>query len=262
MSISPIVLVHGLIGHQSDPVILQAFASEALPQTRVIAPDLIGYGRHQSLGAGGWTLQEQAAHLRDEIKKVSDDRVHLVGHSVGGAVCALVAQHYPESVKSLTLVEGNFTLKDAFWSSQIAKMEDNDVEELLKGYRSNHQDWLKSSGVALSDWTSQLALSWLQNQSAFTVKEQARAVIEATKSSVYLEHLKDLFSSGLPNGLIAGARSAESWDVPNWANDLCSMRANIPNSGHLMMADCPVAYASVIVSMVHYFELPCQGEND
>ncbi|WP_428942794.1 alpha/beta fold hydrolase [Xanthomonas oryzae] len=50
-------------------------------------------------------------------------KVHLVGHSVGGAVSALVCSLYPELVASFTSVEGNFTLKDAFWSRRPPEFE-------------------------------------------------------------------------------------------------------------------------------------------
>ena len=48
-------------------------------------------------------------------------KVHIVGHSVGGAIASLVALHHQELLASLTTVEGNFTLKDAFWSEELSK---------------------------------------------------------------------------------------------------------------------------------------------
>lgn len=43
-----------------------------------------------------------------------------VGHSVGGAIAMLCAHTYPDHVRRIVNVEGNFTLADAFWFYEIA----------------------------------------------------------------------------------------------------------------------------------------------
>jgi pimeloyl-ACP methyl ester carboxylesterase len=40
---------------------------------------------------------------------------------VGGVVAYLFALRHPERVMGLVSVEGNFSLKDAFWSSSVAR---------------------------------------------------------------------------------------------------------------------------------------------
>lgn len=240
-----IVLVHGLFGHLRDRRILAAFGD-----VEVHAPDLIGYGRHRDADTRGLTLQDQAAHLAGCIRDHADGAVHLVGHSVGGAVCALVCRSHPELVASFTSVEGNFTLEDAFWSRQIATKPDPEVAAIVAGYERDPDAWIAGAGVPLTPWTSALARDWLANQPASTIAAQARAVVAATGRESYLAGFRETMLSGTPVHLVAGARSAGGWHVPDWANRACRTRLEVPGVGHLMMAEDPDLFARTVLACV------------
>lgn len=127
-STEPLLLIHGLFGSLSAPKILDAFAPGP-----VLAPDLMGYGVHRAT-QGDWTLADQAAHVADSIRASGLEPMHVVGHSVGGAVAVLFAAAYPDLCRSVTSVEGNFTLKDAFWSQQISRQSIEEVEAIVDTY--------------------------------------------------------------------------------------------------------------------------------
>ena len=169
-----LVMIHGLFGHLRVPEI-----EGALEEFDVSAPDLIGYGTCREADTDALTLAAQVERVVAHVEGLRAGRVHLLGHSVGGAVAMLVARERPDLLASLTSVEGNFTLEDAFWSAKIAGM-----------------------------------------------------------------------ASDLPVHLIAGARSADGWDVPGWANDLCAVRVNVPDAGHLMMVERPRAFARAVAGAI------------
>ncbi|WP_299391651.1 alpha/beta fold hydrolase [Pelagibius sp.] len=240
---TPIVLLHGLIGRLGDAEILAPFGGR-----EVHAPDLLGYGRNRDADTSALSLEDQARHVAGFIAGLDRGPVHLAGHSVGGAVAVLVAQRFPEHVRSLISIEGNFTLKDAFWSAQLAAKSDAEVAEILGGYTADPAAWIAAAGVPVTPWTTALARDWLAHQPATTVKAQARAVVAATRPAEYLKTLHKLMASDLPVCLIAGGRSAEGWDTPDWANRACRLRINIPGVGHLMMAESPQAHARAILT--------------
>src|SRR5215207_360424 len=96
-----VLLIHGVTAsHLSWPLV-----AERLPQVRVIAPDLRGRGRSNTMqGPAGL-----AAHARDLIAVLDAagvDRALLVGHSMGAFVALVFGDLYPERVAGLVLVDG------------------------------------------------------------------------------------------------------------------------------------------------------------
>ena len=102
-----------------------------------MAIDLRGYGQYADDRAENVNLPAQVKHVIRHLEALGVDRYHLVGHSVGGAISALVAVTHPERVVSLVSIEGNFTLDDAFMASRIAAMRLFEVEALLAGFESD-----------------------------------------------------------------------------------------------------------------------------
>lgn len=129
---SPVIFIHGLLGTLQSEAL-----HEALRPRRTLAPDLLGYGRERYTDLDSISLEAQADVHRAIIATYGRQPVHVVGHSVGGAIAALLASSYPEQVKSLISVEGNFTLKDAFWSASVARMSPAEADILMGGLRAH-----------------------------------------------------------------------------------------------------------------------------
>ncbi len=237
----PILLIHGLFGSLSDTRILGAFG-----ETTTLSPDLLGYGSQRLAPVAGPTLEQQADHLAGLVTQAGLGAVHVVGHSIGGAIAVLFAGKYPERTGSLTCVEGNFTLKDAFWSSRIATKEIAEVEVILQGYRADVAGWLEGAVPAPSEWALAVASRWLDYQPASTLRAQARAVVDATGDPEYLRTVRRILDSRTPFHLIAGERSAKEWDVPDWVRAAATSYAAITHTGHLMMLEQPEEFGSAI----------------
>ncbi|MBO9421381.1 alpha/beta fold hydrolase [Labrenzia sp. R4_2] len=97
---APVILLHGFGGDRQTWVNIQTGLAS---RKRSLAFDLPGHGEaldwpkvgHAGISAKAVTQSLEALELK---------RVHLVGHSMGGAVAALVALRAPELVASLTLL--------------------------------------------------------------------------------------------------------------------------------------------------------------
>jgi pimeloyl-ACP methyl ester carboxylesterase len=78
----------------------RSLAEKLSTRYRVIAPDLIGYGKSAPWsGEGEFSLAREAAALN------LHGPVHLVGHSYGGGVALHIARTRPELIRTLTLIE-------------------------------------------------------------------------------------------------------------------------------------------------------------
>ena len=96
-----VVMVHGFGGRLENWSANQA--SLAAGGRTVVALDLPGHGE-SSMDVGSGSLDELATVVLDFMDALSIDRAHLVGHSMGAALCLVLADRVPGRVRSLTLV--------------------------------------------------------------------------------------------------------------------------------------------------------------
>ncbi|MDH6251189.1 pimeloyl-ACP methyl ester carboxylesterase [Chryseobacterium sp. H1D6B] len=115
-----LVLLHGFMENLSIWNDMEPHLSENFSLLKI---DLPGHGQSESLSEVH-TMELMA----EEVKKVLDDlnleKVHLLGHSMGGYTSLAFAEKYPESLKSLTL----------FFSTYFAD-DDEKKQQRIKSYR-------------------------------------------------------------------------------------------------------------------------------
>jgi pyruvate dehydrogenase E2 component (dihydrolipoamide acetyltransferase) len=96
----PVLLVHGFGGDLNTWMFIQPALAEG---RRVIALDLPWHGGSaKEIGAGDGESLTDA--VEGTLGTLGVGRVHLVGHSMGGAIAALLALRQPQFVSSLTLI--------------------------------------------------------------------------------------------------------------------------------------------------------------
>jgi pyruvate dehydrogenase E2 component (dihydrolipoamide acetyltransferase) len=97
---APVLLLHGFGADLNAWMFNQPALAE---RGRVLSMDLPGHGgAEKQVGAGD--VEVFAAAAADAMATLGLDRVHLVGHSMGGAIAVAVARRQPERVASLTLI--------------------------------------------------------------------------------------------------------------------------------------------------------------
>lgn len=73
----------------------------------VAAFDWRGHGQTEWAGPGGYYhFPDYVLDLDELLPQLSEEPLNLVGHSMGGSVCVMYAAARPESLRSLTLIEG------------------------------------------------------------------------------------------------------------------------------------------------------------
>ncbi len=103
---APTVLaIHGITAsHVAWPLL-----AEAMPDVRIIAPDLRGRGRSRDL-PGPYGMPSHADDVAAVLEHLAAAPAVVVGHSMGGFVSLVLADRHPELVNSLVLVDGGMPL--------------------------------------------------------------------------------------------------------------------------------------------------------
>ena len=162
-----VVLLHGYGGDLENWMFLQP----ALTSGRsVYALDFPGHGG-SSKDVGGGGVDDFAELVAGFIETINADRVHLVGHSMGGAIASAVALRRPEGVASLTLVAS------AGLGQEIS-------EEYVEGFRTaqSRRELKPVLEMLFSDpslVTRQLAETVLRYKRLDGVDDALRAISEA-----------------------------------------------------------------------------------
>lgn len=100
-----IVAIHGVTSSHLAWELL----AEALPEVRIIAPDLRGRGRSNEL-TGPAGMASHAADLADVFRALDLGPTLVVAHSMGAFVAVAFAARHPELVSRLVLVDGGLPL--------------------------------------------------------------------------------------------------------------------------------------------------------
>ncbi len=95
----PVVLVHGLAGSTRW---WGGNIGALAARHRVYLVDLVGFG--ESRGRTRFALAEASTLLAQWLDLLGEDRVALVGHSMGGLIAADLAADFPDRVSKLVLV--------------------------------------------------------------------------------------------------------------------------------------------------------------
>lgn len=103
---APVVMLHGFrdLAWGWDAVAQRLAA--ALPQRRLVAPDLRGHGDSDRVGAGGYYHFFDYVADVDALVERLGGPIDLIGHSMGGSIAGYYAGACPAKVRRLVLLEG------------------------------------------------------------------------------------------------------------------------------------------------------------
>jgi lipase len=100
-----VIAVHGITASH----LAWAVVAEAMPEVRLIAPDLRGRGRSAGL-PGPYGMTRHAADLQAVIRALALPRSLLIGHSMGAFVALVTTHLYPERFGEVLLIDGGIPL--------------------------------------------------------------------------------------------------------------------------------------------------------
>lgn len=113
-----LVFLHGL-GASRDSFD-RAFDLERLTRFTLATMDFPGFGESPPIPGFSYTMEDLVELTDRWVDAMDADRIHLVGHSMGGVVALGLAERLGRRLGSLINLEGNLGEGDCFFSRRIA----------------------------------------------------------------------------------------------------------------------------------------------
>lgn len=202
----------------------------------LLAPDLPGHGSSQGLPPETWSMEGMTATVGDLLRdrEMETLRLHVVVHSMGGAIGLLLAEQTEVPLTSFINVEGNLVGADCgMLSRRTAEMD-------LKQFRDEKFTRLKARAREADDPIMREWAGWMDTCPAEALHASARSLVEWSDSGRLLGIFHEL---SVPTAYVYGEHSAN----PDVLAHLASVpKYQIADSGHFVMIDKPAELASVI----------------
>ena len=202
---TPVLLLHG---SASAAVMWTPIIDALKPRVRVIAPDLIGYGRTESWPDGHDFTAADELRLLEPLLPAGRP-VHVVAHSYGGLVALHLALAGRVALRSLTLIE-----PVAFFLLRHAGAHDawTEIKAVGDGYAENIAR--KGTEAALRGfidyWAGEGAWDAMDEMLRAQIRRSAEKIVldfEVAFTDVASQVLSSLQALKCPVRLISGGRS-------------------------------------------------------
>ena len=203
------------------------------------APDLPGCGRSAHLPPDACTMEAMADAVAADIEQIGQGaRVHLVLHSMGGAVGLLVAQRLTDRLGAVINVEGNLVADDCgLLSRRTAGFS-------LEEFASGRFDRLKARASQSDDPMVRAWANWMNDWSPEGFHTAAHSLVEWSDGAGLLDIYLSL---PVPTLYVYGEKSANP-DVLKHLDAVPKRR--IDGCGHFPMVEAPAQFARIVGDMV------------
>jgi pimeloyl-ACP methyl ester carboxylesterase len=219
-----VLFIHGLAC--SSASFEGAWDEPALDKYSLLAVDLPGFGGSSRPVNFSYTLEDHAGVVYEMLRKFPQKKVHIVGHSMGGAVAVFLAKKNPRRFASLMNVDGCLGSQNGNTQQQISPPTFDEFTKKLekriiaaqgkpeeKGLRLWY-DWSRASDPTGFSRSDESLIQWARSGKLFDMFLGLRV----KKAYFYPER------DGLP-GSLRGVKSVRKIEVPK--------------TGHFIMNDNP-----------------------
>jgi pimeloyl-ACP methyl ester carboxylesterase len=211
--------IHGV--QSNSQLFGDLFSQSFLKGYSKIAIDLVGFGQSAKPHGFSYSVEDQAAVVREVFGLLEIERAVLVGHSLGGMIGVLLLDPLSEVLRGFVNMEGNLQYADCGASKEVANSD----------YASFRADVYRDIKTKVAGESPQRTL-WLNDIPDYVFYKSSQSIVEWSKS----EKLAPLFASArCPSLFVYGERNSyKRLAVPKVIPS-----CQINNAGHFMLMDNP-----------------------
>lgn len=139
----PLLLIHGFGGNKDNFTRI----ADKLGDYHIIIPDLLGFGHSSKPPSADYRADAQAQRLHELlVDKGIADAVHVGGNSMGDSISVVYAALYPNTVKSLWLIDSA-----GFWTAGLHDKYKNATPDKNPLVIQNTKDYFKLYNLVMFD---------------------------------------------------------------------------------------------------------------
>lgn len=189
--------------------------------------DLVGYGDSSKYMEFSYSMEEQAELCSLLLNQFQHEKIHIVAHSMGGAIGLLLAERIKDKLASYISVEGNLIGDDCGIVSRKT------VGYSFEEFENKLFDKLIMSSRFSKDNSAKLWGEMLAKCDPLAFYKSSQSLVEWSDSNKLLESFINL---KVNKRYIYGDKNSQM-DVLNMLKNI--ERISISNSGHFVMSDNP-----------------------
>lgn len=206
----------------------------------LLAPDLPGHGESHDMPLEGSTIERMAVAVRDLLRDRAGEarHLHIVAHSMGGAVGLLLTEQTPIELASFINVEGNLVATDCGLLSRRTAEADP------KLFRDEKFARMKARAREADDPVTRAWAEWVEPCPAEMFHNTARSLVDWSDGGRLLEIFRAL---PVPKAYVYGQHSANP-DVLARLEGIPQHR--IADCGHFVMFEKPSELAHIVREVI------------
>jgi pimeloyl-ACP methyl ester carboxylesterase len=231
-----ILFLHGLGG--TKDAFKNVWDRDELREESILVPDLQGFGESSHNPTFSYTLEDQVEVLKKLLSKYPYEELHIVAHSMGGAIGVLLAEQIP-NLGSFVDIDGNLIPGDGgLLSRQTAGLPYEEFRN--QKFEQLRNQMSQSSSVGAREWVDQS-----RQADPLGFYRSARSLVKWSDSGELLERYNALSARKL---FVFGESN-------NGMNVLSRLDPNetlmIGQSDHFPMNDAPNEFYPKLASFIH-----------
>ncbi len=251
----PVLLVHGVLSYS---FIFEPIVPRLAKHYRVLVPDLLGCGESEKVEAN-LSISAHAARALELMDELELERVHLVGHDVGGGVAQLMVLDAEERFRSLCLI--NPVGYDYWPVPAIETLRLPIIRQLvMASFDLGTLKALIRHGLAHPErLDAALFARFAEPFSTQAGRQSFLAFLRALSASELMERAKELTELALPTLVLHGAKDHYlSTEITlRLAEDIPGARLeHLEDAGHFAMLDAPEAVAEALLTLLDQASAP------
>jgi len=216
-----IIALHGI---QSSKELFSDFSKQSfLKNYSFLAMDLIGFGESSKPESFSYDIADQAKTIKQIVRRLGIEKVHIIGHSLGGAVGTILLKPLQDIIISFINLEGNLTLADSSITKEVVGYS---FDEFRKEKYQQIKDSIKNSDELSAGFRSRC----LEKVPDYTFYKTSQSIIKWISDNELLRLFKD---SSCKRLYIYGDKNAFKKSIV----PVNVQKIEIPNAGHFMLLD-------------------------